>query len=182
MELFTTIDNRLDILPEVLEIKEIKDIWDRDTDKLKLRAKAELLYVYNMCSYKSVYRDYSDDKKEEYVIKAYIGSSDWKPDSKIIAACNYFKEHQYNSSASLQFLESAKSAAEKLMEYFNNINFSQKDARGNPIYKIGEVTKALADSGKILQGIETLRDKEEKEMSLNASKVRGGGKINKRER
>ena len=68
------------------------------------------------------------------------------------------------------------------MEYFNNINFSQKDARGNPIYKIGEVTKALADSGKILQGIETLRDKVEKEMSLNASKVRGGGKINKRER
>lgn len=181
MEIFTVKEGKLEVIPENLNIPEFLAIWERDKTPAKLTAKSELLYIYHMNSYHSIYRDYPIDKKETYIINDFVGKKDWKPDELIQSAMTRYKEHQYNSSFALQFLDSQMHSLRKVMDYNYNVNFTERDVKGQPVYKLGEITKAATEAGKILQALEALKEKVEKEMSLNTSKIRGKGKVNSRE-
>lgn len=72
MKIFTIENQRPVIVPEMLMIKEFRDIWDRDTDTTKVRATKELAYVYFMEIFDSVYDQYAPDVKSSKIIKDVI--------------------------------------------------------------------------------------------------------------
>lgn len=181
MEIFTVKEGKLEVIPENLNIPEFLAIWERDKTPAKLTAKSELLYIYHMNSYHSIYRDYPIDKKETYIINDFVGKKDWKPDELIQVAMTRYKEHQYNSSFALQFLDSQLFSLKQIIEYNYSVDFSERDVKGQPVYKPEIIIKNASEAGKVIQSLEVLRDKVEKEMSLNTSKIRGKGKVNSRE-
>ncbi|HEY8364446.1 MAG TPA: hypothetical protein VIK84_02630 [Haloplasmataceae bacterium] len=179
MEVFTIKDNKVIINPDVLSIPQFREIWDRDKSSAKEIAEKELAYVYHMCAYKSVYRNYPEDIQEYKIKEDYFKNTKWEPDSIILKAVEKFKE--LSDTHSMRFLNAAITACNKLIKYYHGIDFSERDNKGNAVYKVNEVTTALEKSGKIIQSLELLKEKVEKELAINNTKVRGGGTINKRE-
>jgi hypothetical protein len=179
MEIFTVKDNKLIINPEVLSVPQFREIWDRDKSSNKELAEKELSYIYHICAYKSVYRNYSEEIQEQKIIEDYFKDIKWKKDEVVERGVEKFKE--LSDTHSMRFLNGAITACNKLIDYYHCIDFAERDGRGNAVYKINEVTAALEKSGKIVQSLETLKEKVEKEMAINSTKVRGGGIVNKRE-
>lgn len=174
MKLFTLANNYPVITPEALMIDSFANIWNRDKTKDKSVATKELAYVYFLCDYKSIYNTYPDEIKEEKIIED-IFKNKYKPDKNVLLAIDKYNELQ--DSFNMRFLKSAKSAAEKNMQYFNNVDYSERDVKGNPVYKIKEVQAALKDCSGVIDTLDKLIEKVSKEQALMDSRIKGGGEV-----
>lgn len=181
MNIFKFVNNKLVISPEDILIPEVNKIWERDKSKDKEVAKQELTYIYLISDWNSIYRNYPESHKDTIIKKDFIKIPNWNPDQYVKDAIKRLEEHQNQSSSSMRLLKSTKNAVEKLSEYFNGIDFNERDEKGQPVYKVNEVTRAMESSGKVLQALETLTEKVEKERSMSNSKIIGGGSISKYE-
>lgn len=142
-------------------------IYDRDTSKDKHRFYQEMEYIYFMCHYKSYYLAYPEEERQGIIIKDYIKIKDWQPDNLVSKAIKKFKELQ--KTESLGLLQDAKYAIEQMRGYWRNVDFEEKDSRGALVYNPTVVSKSIADAAKMIETIEKLQDKVEKEMELNTS-------------
>jgi hypothetical protein len=179
MNIFKFVNNKLIISPEDVLIPEVNLIWERDKSKDKEVARQELTYIYLISDWNSIYRNYPEAHKDTIIRKDFIKIPKWEPDKAVKEAIKRLEDHQNQSSNSMRLLKSTKNAVEKLSEYFDGIDFTERDEKGQPVYKINEVTRAMESSGKVLQSLETLTEKVEKERSMSSSKIIGGGSINK---
>ncbi len=175
MTIFQQVDNTIKISPEVLQIPEFKALWDSHKDKYV--SHQEFCYLFNMVSVKSVYSNYEVSVRESKVIKDFIQVKGWKRSPLLQKAMDKFVELE--NTPNMRFLRSAKNALNSLTEYFNSIDFSLTDKMGRPIYDISKVTAALEKAGKIIESLDKLNEKVEKEMSVQ--KIRGGGQASKYE-
>jgi hypothetical protein len=170
------IDNGKVVLdPSNLAIPVFKKIWDSDKSKTKEIATKELTYVVFLCDYKSPYRDYLPQEREEKIRKDIFSADDeWEPSELIKEAIKQYEELQQTTNSRL--VESAKVAAEQLAVYFRNTNFSALDDRGRPIYTAKDLVANLKALGDVVKSLSNLEKQVQKEQ-LEASTIRGGGEI-----
>ena len=150
-----------------------KDLYDRDSSERKERFFQEVEYVYFSCDYKSYYLSYQPEERQAKIIEDYIKIPGWKPDVVVEKAIQKYKELQ--KTQSLGLLEDARYALEKIRGYYRGIDFKQRDVKGGSVYKIKEVTGSIGDISKMIESIDKLEHKVQKEEELN-SKTRGGGR------
>lgn len=162
MQLFQIQNNQPVITSEALLIPEFSAIWQKDKTKKKEQATKELSYIYFMADYKSVYQAYSEDVMEKQIIKDVFGKKKWKASKDVERAVEKYKELQ--QTPSMRLLKSFKDAINSLEKYFKNINFEERDTRGNPIYKVSDVTNALQKAGAIIESLDKVENKVKKEM------------------
>jgi hypothetical protein len=172
MKLFELTNNYPIISTEALLIPAFKKIWDRDKTKGKDVATKELAYIYFTNDYKSIYASFPQEIKIEEVNKHLFGK-EYTPDPLVKEAIEVFNRLQ--DTFNMRFLISAKGAAEKTMKYFDNIDYDERDIKGNFVYKVKEITQALKDCAGVLETLDKLIEKVSKEQKLKDSKVRGGG-------
>jgi len=157
---------------ELLLIPEFKTLWVRDKSKDKAKALGELAYVYFSTDYLSNYVAFTKDVKEERLAEDFLGGVGNKPDAEILKACKKYDELQ--QTPTMNFLKAAKAAMQSTEDYFNQIDYSERDGKGNPVYKIKEITSSLKDCSGIKDTIDKLEAAVKKEMT-NGSVARGGG-------
>lgn len=177
MRLFDIINGELVINnPNVLAVPEFRVIWERDKDSDKENAVKDLSYVVFLCdeSLHNPYRAYKELDREATLKKDFIGDINWVPDKELQAAIDKYREATETTISRL--LVGAKSAAEKLAEYFHNVDFSLLDAQGKPIYSAREVSTNIGSVGNIVKSLNSLEEMVRKEQ-LETSVVRGGGEI-----
>lgn len=172
MKLFELVNQQPIITAEALLIPVFKKIWDSDKSKDKGLAIKELAYVYLSTDYKSVYGAFPQDVKIVTIIKDLFGGK-YSPSKDVVEAIKKYEELQ--DTFNMRFLKSAKSAAEKTMGYFDSIDYEERDAKGNLVYKVKEVTSALKDCAGIIETLDKLIEKVSKEQKLKESRTRGGG-------
>lgn len=173
MKLFELQSGKPIITLEALLIPEFKKLYDRDKTKDKSKVFKELSYIYFKTDYKSLYLSYEEDMREELLVKDFIGEKGWKPDKDIILAINKYKDFQ--KTPSIGFLEDAMMAVNATRKYFREVDYSERDIKGNPVYKVKEVTASLKDCEGVLNTLEKLKKKIEIEQQLSDNKARGGG-------
>ena len=85
-------DLSLEIVPEVLEIPEVKAIVKRikkckgDNDgRLKLMARKELAYVYHMSSDEGPYFSFAPKERHQRLANDLFEDHKWEPDAEILA-------------------------------------------------------------------------------------------------
>lgn len=166
--MFVIENNEPVITTECLLIPEFKNIWDRDKSKDKSKAYKELIYVYFATDFKSLYLSYID--KDERLAEDYMGNEKWKPDQMILKACQKYEELQ--QTPTMNFLKAARHAMQETENYFLNIDYTERDSKGNPVYKVTEVTKALKDCSGVKDTLDKLLEAVKKEQS-NGSRARG---------
>lgn len=172
MKLFT-ISNQTPIpTTECYLVPEFAKLLNRDKTKDKSTAFKELQYVYFKTDYKSLYLSYDEELREEKLINDFIGKDNWKPDTEILKAVEKYKELQ--KTPSIGFLEDAMKAVDATRRYFRDVDYSLLDTQGKPVYKIKEVTSSLKDCEGVLNTLDKLKEKIEKEQKAGG-KARGGG-------
>ena len=172
MKLFELVNQQPLITTEALLIPVFKKIWDSDKSKDKGQAIKELAYVYLTTDYKSIYSSFPTDIKIDTVKKDLFGGK-YTPSKDVEEAIRKYEELQ--DTFNMRFLKSARAAAEKTMGYFETIDYSERDIKGNVVYKVKEVTGALKDCAGIIETLDKLVEKVSKEQKLKESRTRGNG-------
>lgn len=152
---------------ETLLISPFKEIWARDKSKEKYDALEEFAYIEFMASMRksNPYRQYGKDLKESKIRQAVITREDWEPDELIKKAIHKMHEFQTEASTTYNYYIAAKTAAEKMQEFFNEVDVTAVNPKTlNPIYKPRDITSALNDTEKVLSNLKSLEKKVEEEL------------------
>ena len=99
-------------------------------------------------------------------------SKKFNPNKTVTSQLSDKAIHKILKTLSSELLESAKVAAYKLKQYFNEIDLKELDRNGKPVHDAKKLVSTIGSIGETITGIESLEDKVLKEKELN-SKLRG---------
>lgn len=168
--LFELKNNSVSFAPQALLIKEFKALWDRDKTKSKELAVLELGFVYFKCDFRSIYKNYFEEEKEEKIIND-IFKSNWKPDKAVIAACDRYTE--LCKTKSMRLVENAWKAVDEISSYYTTVRLNELDDRGKPVYDANKVQANLEKLPKLISSMAEAENAVKREMDLSAG-LRGG--------
>lgn len=162
---------------ETLLIHPFSEIWERDTSSTKQHAIEDFAFIEFMTSVQKVnpYSGYSEDERRKHLMKDIISPTrtDWIEDDLIKMGMDKVIQFQKDASVTYNYYMSAKIAAEKMQNFFITFNIEAVNLKsGAPIYKPRDITSALNDTAKVLENLNTLRDKVDNEL-FEAVKNRG---------
>ena len=169
MELLIVSDNKVIPSAYTISIKEFAKIASR-----KKGAK-ELAYVYHMCDHNSPFAVYDTDVRHAEVASS-VFDINWEPDKYVKAACDKYVE--LKETHSIKLLNAARSAVNKLKNYFEIIDLTAVDDNGRPMYQAKDLVMNLSRMADVISGLTKLEDlvkKEKQSVSIN----RGGVVVNK---
>jgi hypothetical protein len=177
MSLLTISNNKLEISPYALSIKEFKSIWDRDTSKTKDRAVAELSYIYFMKDIKSTYLPYEESIRGERINKSL--SMEVVEDEKIKNAMKTYND--LHKTMSMFILEDSYTAVNSLRAYLREVDLLEVDKNGKPKHSSTQLVANIKNISSIMRELKQLEEDMEKDIINGKARVRGGGIAGKRE-
>jgi len=172
MVVFFTIEGgNISVIPEVLLIKEFKELWDRDKAVNKDSAYLDFAFIYHTMDLRSPYRSYTADERDDVVAKDIYGKKH-KKDNLIEDARKKYIE--LNRSKSALLLEDTYNAVDKLREYFQEVSLTKKDKNGKPIYSSKDLVSNMKAISDVIKSLKSLEKEVEKE-KIEEFAIRGGG-------
>lgn len=87
---------KLIVRAQDLTVPILKEIYERDTTKLKTKALQELLYIYHMADVDSPYADMQENVKEGHIKRAIFGEGKARIDTKVMDAIEEYMECNIN--------------------------------------------------------------------------------------
>lgn len=140
MRLFEYKNYKVDISEEALMLKPFKDIYKRDRTKNKDIALQELAYIYFMEDDRSDYKYIIDNEERSKAIIEGEGLDKWKPDKMVKDAQVFYSSFKPISSL---LLEDTRVAVDKLRKLLRDIDLSQIDDKGRPVYTLNTITSTI---------------------------------------
>lgn len=159
----------VDIEPEALMLKPFKKIYESEKDKEFV--KQIFAFIYFFADPRSDYQYIIDKSSRIEAIKQGLGlKSIWKPNEDIEEAIAFYESFK---PVSAMLLEDTRFAVDKLRQALKEIDFSQVDDKGKPIYPLNTLTSTI----KLIPTL--VKDLNEAEKALNSeirsnAKARGG--------
>jgi hypothetical protein len=169
MSLLFTVESKV-VSPttQTLLIPPFKEIWNRDTSEDKRYAIEDFSYIEFMASIQksNPYSGYAEHQRPEKIIKDIITREDWdQEDPLLLQGIAKLKEFQAEASVTYNYYMAAKNAAEKMQLFFTTFSMADVNLRtGAPIYKPKDITSALNDTSRVLENLNTLREKVDNEV------------------
>ena len=167
-------DGSLTILPELLTISEFSKLWSK---KDKSKAIKELSYVAFYCNYSSPYNQVvsSESYKRQLIGKDIMGDKSYIPTKEVQNCINKYME--MNITFSMEYLDSAKEAARKVIEYYKDVDFKETTRTGGLVNKPSDVVRSIASSTDMLSAISKWEEKVRQEKEMLDDRITGGGTI-----
>ena len=100
-----------------------------------------------------------------------IFKTKWSPDTKVKAACNKYVE--LKETHAIKLLKAARSAVNKLKNYFEIVDLTDIDDNGRPIYQAKDLVANLSKMADVVNGLSKLEELVKKEQQT-VSANRGG--------
>jgi hypothetical protein len=170
MKLFRYEGYKIEISEEAFALKPFKQIWNRDKSKNKDTAITELGFIYFMIDPRSDYQYIVDDDARMESIKEGEGlPSNWKPDKLVLEAMEFYKK--FKPTASL-LLEDTRYAVDKLRQLLRDIDLSEVDDKGKPIYTLNTITSTIKQIPDLVRSLDEAEKALAKEIA-QSDKVRG---------
>lgn len=148
---------------DVMLVREFADLASsvRDSDKLlKMFAYMQLSLAWD-----SPYSQYDEATRREEALKdSGLGEKDLK-NQKFLSACSKFAELQ-DSNKSIRLLNAARKAAEKFIDYFENVvDLRERDKSGKPVYNTEKVMREMTLLNKVHMELTDLENRVKKEIA-----------------
>lgn len=170
IKLFKYEGYKLNISEEALLLKPFKEIWQRDKSKSKDKALQELGYIYFMSDPRSDYQYLVDEEERSKAIKEGEGiPSSWKPDKTVLGAITFYKSFKPTSAL---LLEDTRFAVDKLRKLLREIDLTEVDDKGKPIYTLNTITATIKQIPSLVKDLDEAEKALSKEL-IESSKVRG---------
>jgi len=177
MELFELDENMLPIVTaKALLIPAFKKIVTKDKDRNKELAKKELAFLYLYCNYNSDFVGLPDNERLD-VCKTELRLPDnWSIDKYVQDAIDEYIKHTELNKPFIKFLKSCYTGLEKIRKYIEEIDLSELDSNGKPVYSAKDLVTNIGKASELISAISELEEKVKKQ-ALSTSKVRGGEQI-----
>lgn len=166
--------------PTIFLVKEFKALLDDKrnkcnedkTGKKHLRAFKELTYIFLMLDFKSPYFRYLEKDKHEAALADSGLTPDDLKDSEFVNAFYKYQEIQ-DADEILLLIKTAQRTLYKTRVFLDNIDYSEVDDMGKPIYKPKDVMADINSISAIRKNLIALEE-EHKSSLGQSSNVRGG--------
>lgn len=173
MQLFKLVNHAVVYEPVVMEITAFKNLAkkNKDNDRLTIQ---EMAFIFFYCDPRSHFMSVLDDNKRFQRVKDETGMpEEWEATTELKEAIKYYGENSKTPSSALyeasiaavKFIEGKLKNPEALL--------SELDSRGNPIYKLDNLTKMLKDVPDIMKKLGDAREQLIKELESNSG-LKGG--------
>jgi len=162
--------------PEASQFEPYLKIIKRDRTRGRAKAAKELAFIYYMWHWESPYAAYEESLREEKIIEDIFPDEDWTPDDRVLDACRLYREQTENEY--IRLLQAARTAANKLIDYFETTDLNERDERDRPIHTAKDMINNISKVGEVVEGIDKLKEIIEKNQSKNSSN-RAGVETNK---
>ena len=170
MKLFKYEGYKITISEEALLLKPFKAIWKRDKSLNKEKALSELGFIYFFCDIRSDYQYIVDEEARMASIKEGEGMpEDWTPDSVVLEAMQFYSTFK---STSALLLEDTRYAVDKLRKLLREIDLTQTDDKGKPIYTLNTITATIKQVPSLVKDLDEAERSIAKEIA-QSDKVRG---------
>ena len=170
MKLFKYEGYKITISEEALLLKPFKAIWKRDKSLNKEKALSELGFIYFFCDIRSDYQYIVDEEARMASIKEGEGMpEDWTPDSVVVEAMQFYSTFK---STSALLLEDTRYAVDKLRKLLREIDLTQTDDKGKPIYTLNTITATIKQVPSLVKDLDEAERSIAKEIA-QSDKVRG---------
>ena len=170
MKLFKYEGYKITISEEALLLKPFKTIWKRDKSLNKEKALSELGFIYFFCDIRSDYQYIVDEEARIASIKEGEGMpEDWTPDSVVLEAMQFYNTFKPTSAL---LLEDTRSAVDKLRKLLREIDLTQTDDKGKPIYTLNTITATIKQVPSLVKDLDEAERSIAKEIA-QSDKVRG---------
>lgn len=179
MNLFIMNDWKLTLEPQVWGLLPFKKLLDRDKTKEKVRANAEMLFIWYFTDVRSDFLFMPEEERIVEIVKNIpeLGEK-WKPDAVVLAAIDFYRE---TSETVIQRLyrQSIK-AAQDVGNYLEETEklLHDVDNSGKPIYKVRDITSGLKDVKFIMRDLKEAEKEVIKEIKDNEGRSKGAQKFN----
>ena len=173
MNLFSLHKGQVVTSPKALLLKQFKDVWDKDKSKDKKLASKELAYIYFLQDWASVYSNYAEEERHDILKVDLDLPEDWEVDHVVKEALKKYEELQ--QTPSMRYARSVNKAFWDMLEYFDKIDWDERDNRGQAVYKHSEVSKVMGESGKLMDTVKKLDDLVRKEKA--EGRIKGGEEL-----
>lgn len=171
MKLFKYEGYKVNIAEEALALKPFKAIWDRDKTKSKDRAIIELGYIYFLCDPRSDYQYITNDEDRVNAIKEGEGlPKKWKPDALVEEAIKFYNSFKPTSAL---LLEDTRVAIDKVRQFLKEVDLSETDDKGKPVYTINSITSTIKMIPQLIKELDEAEKAIASEMRESSGKVRG---------
>ena len=170
MKLFKYEGYKITISEEALLLKPFKAIWKRDKSLNKEKALSELGFIYFFCDIRSDYQYIVDEESRMNSIKEGEGMpEDWTPDSVVLEAMQFYNKFKPTSAL---LLEDTRFAVDKLRKLLREIDLTQTDDKGKPIYTLNTITATIKQVPSLVKDLDEAEKSIAKEIA-QSDKVRG---------
>lgn len=154
---------------ETLLLYPFSEIWERDNLTGKQHAIEDFTYIEFVTSVQKTnpYSGYSEAERKVKVKEQIISltRTDWVEDELIVLGMEALIKFQQEASVTYNYYMSAKKAADTLQDFFNNLDMTELNPKtGLLMHKPKDITSALNDTSKLLENLNTLRDKVDNEI------------------
>ena len=163
-----------EIIPtqEALLIKPIRKLYNNDKSKTKDKFLQQMAVLYFYVDPRSSYSYILNDADRlDAIIKQEGLPQDFKITSDLKDAIEEYKLHCITTSSLL--LQDTKIAIDKVREFLRNVDLTQTDDKGKPVYTINNITSAIKQIPQLAKDVLAAEKAVAKEIEEN-SRARGG--------
>lgn len=130
------------VTDEAFLIRPIRQLYEADRTKSKENFWKQISYLWFMCDPRSSYMYLTNEEQRAEEIKLQEGfDPDWQPSEKLKAAMEQYKKHVITTSSLL--LEDIRIGIDNIRKFFREVDLSQTDDKGKPLYQVSSVTSAV---------------------------------------
>ena len=130
------------IADELLLIRPARQLLNADRTAAKENFLRQISYMYFMYDPESTYGYLTDEaERAKAVIEQEGLGKDFKPDKKLEELIEIYKRHVITTSYLL--LQDNRIAIDKIREFLRNVDLTQVDDKGKPVYPINQVTATI---------------------------------------
>jgi hypothetical protein len=175
----------------ILLVPEFQELVRRDRgsegdyrgDK-KLKARKELTFIYFDCDFGSPLREWDEFERREEAMR-YAGLKEKDLDAAVMSAHAQYTRMLDDSSRSLRTYKAVVKSLDQLDRYFESVDFTLQDKKGELIYDTKAYLANLKTLGDAYESVEKFKKRVDEELTDSGS-IRGkasmGGKEGKRDK
>lgn len=172
LKLFKYEGYKIVISEEAFALKPFRQIWMRDRSINKDKATMELGFIYFFCDPRSDYQYLTDEDDRKEAIKEGEGlPPKWEPDKIVQEAMTFYNNFKPTSAL---LLEDTRYAVDKLRKLLRDIDLTQVDDKGKPVYTLNTITATIKQIPSLVKDLDEAEKALASEMR-NTGKMRGQG-------
>ena len=168
MELFHIENQRAFPTVHALLIEPFKTIWEEDDSPGKGESVAIFSYIELVCNPKksNPFSGYSEIERPSKVKLEIWGDENYKHPQfqQIINGVITYKKLLIEASPTYELYIAALNAADKLKDYLNTIDLTERTNAGTAVTKPADITRALKEVPDVMRSLQNLKDKVNSEL------------------